>query len=380
MQQLVPPQVLASVDKVLFITHLAIGDFAYWQNYFVAFSQQYPHIKIDVWVDEVRRTRCFWRWKSLKNYSLYDWLETCPFINKVYRATYSPYSYKKSIHAAQQERYSLVISFATLRSYRYAKLARLISPRGFVAGITAKTKFFQLRQKRAYKKMDATLLMQDVVKQPGIHITDIYAQIMELLLGVVVEPGARAPFVALPRKWITFAKLRFLKWGIDKRSNAFGKVFFINAFAKGNKRCWPLPKVFALMTELKQRDQWRDINFVVNVSPEELSSAQKFFNKHSVNDMYLFSAQHNFFQLPAVISICDAVISVETSVMHLASALKIPVVALMRTKNPEWRPWDETRSFIVYAPNRKSWVKDIEPQQVIEAVTQLAQRFFEKKP
>ncbi len=376
MQQLVPQHVLASVDKVLFITHLSIGDFTYWQNYFAAFAKKYPHVKIDIWVDETRRTRCFWRWEALRNYPLYDWLEACPFINKIYRQTYSPGTYKKSRYAAQLERYQLVISLATLRPCEYARLARSISPRGFIAGMKIKLKWFQILQKLAYRKLDAGLLYNDISKPDGFHITDVYAQCIEQFLGVALTPEERAPFVLIPRKWISFAKLRFLKWGIDKKTKEFGKVFFINAFSNGTKRCWPLDKIFALMTELKQRDEWGDVSFVLNVPPEELSVVRKYFNNHSVNGMYIFSAQHNFFQLPAVISICDVVISVETSVTHLATALHVPVVALMRTKNPEWRPWDESRSFVVSAPDRKCWVSDIEVNFVLDGVKQLAERVY----
>ena len=97
---LIPADVLERADKILFITHLALGDFTYLQNYFQAFAQQYPHIKMHIWVDEVRRTRCFWRWKYLKAYALYDWLAAVPFVQKVYNQTYSPGLYKKSIRQA----------------------------------------------------------------------------------------------------------------------------------------------------------------------------------------------------------------------------------------------------------------------------------------
>src|SRR3990172_9391067 len=103
--QLISPELLQKVDKILFITHLSLGDFVYMQNYFAAFAQQYPHIKIHIWVDEMRRTRCFWRWKRLEKYAVYDWLAECSWVDKIYSKTYSPALFKKSVHEAQQEQY-----------------------------------------------------------------------------------------------------------------------------------------------------------------------------------------------------------------------------------------------------------------------------------
>jgi hypothetical protein len=87
--QLIPEELLQRSRKILFISHLAIGDFAYLQNYFLAFSRKYSHLKVDLWVDEVRRTWLFWRWPHLRKYALYDWVEQCPCFNKIYRRTYS---------------------------------------------------------------------------------------------------------------------------------------------------------------------------------------------------------------------------------------------------------------------------------------------------
>jgi ADP-heptose:LPS heptosyltransferase len=46
----------------------------------------------------------------------------------------------------------------------------------------------------------------------------------------------------------------------------------------------------------------------------------------------VFLSAENFFQLPAMLSWCDLIISVETAVMHLANAVHVPVIALMRQK------------------------------------------------
>lgn len=372
MQQLVPQDLLAKSDKILILGHFAIGDFVYFQNYLMAFAQQYPHLKIHVWVDEVRRTSCFWRWKNLKKYALYDWLDTCPFIHKLYRETYSPGTLKKSIKEAQNEHYPIVVTVATLRSANYALLAREIGQKSFVVGLKQKTNCFQFLKRWRYKKLDASLCIDQLTLPVGYHVSDTYAQWFERLFGVIVAPSARAPFIQVPRKWITYAKLHFLKYGIDKKTKEFGKVIFINAVAKSKKRDWPLEKVLQLVTALKQDDQWGDVSFLVNVMPEDYHRVRAFFNQHSINNLYLFTAAYNFFQLPAVLSICDLIVSVETSVMHLASALKIPVVALMRTKNPEWVPWDSSRRVIVWADKRNDWVNDIAVDVVLQEIKKAA--------
>ncbi len=369
-QQLVPPQLLAATDKILFVTHLAIGDFTYLQNYFEAFAQQYPHIKIHIWVDELCRTRCFWRWKYLKKYALYDWLDSCPFIEKVYNQTYSPALFSQSLRDAKREKYPIVVSLALLHPARYASLARCISPQGFVVGRQHPVRFFNIVQWLSYKKLDVSL---STPIQSGMHISNTFAQWFESLFGVCVEEQKRFPFVRIPTKWIIFAKLRFLKWGIDKKNKRFGSIIFINSYAKTKKRTWPLDKVAELIRSIKQHDEWGDVSFVINVEPKALKYARAYFDRQSLNNTFLFCAEYNFFQLPAVMSLCDLVVSVETSTVHLAGALRIPVIALMRQKNPEWSPFDKEKSGIIFAHNRNAWVCDIPVSHVIQTLRSKSQ-------
>ncbi|MFC6522034.1 glycosyltransferase family 9 protein [Undibacterium arcticum] len=61
-------------------------------------------------------------------------------------------------------------------------------------------------------------------------------------------------------------------------------------------------------------------------------------------------------------------ISVETAVMHLANAVHIPVIALMRQKNPEWAPIDQEHSTVITTANRREWVRSITVSQVVAAL------------
>ncbi|HEX8786022.1 MAG TPA: hypothetical protein VF793_07560, partial [Telluria sp.] len=80
---LVDPDLLAASGKILFIAHLALGDFTYLQSCFRAMAEAYPHLKIHLWVDERRRTAKAAAWPHLKKYALYDWLDQCPWFDKV---------------------------------------------------------------------------------------------------------------------------------------------------------------------------------------------------------------------------------------------------------------------------------------------------------
>ena len=367
--QLVPPELLKKTDKILFIAHLALGDFTYLQNCFKAFSEAYPHIQIHIWVDEVRRTSHAAKWQHLRKYALYDWLAACPFVTRIYQETYSPELFKQSIRSAQQQQYPLVVSLSTLRPPLYAGLAREISPHGFVAGMQQGTHFLALHRRLAYRKLNAGLDI-DAMALPGQHISAVYAGWFRRLFGFEIAVPSRFPFVQIPAQWQQYAEQQLATWHFDAASRAGGKLVFINPFAKTGKRCWPLERVVELVLALKQRPGWSDSCFIVNAVPEEMENAKQFFAAHALERVQLFSAQDNFFQLPAILGKCDLVISVETAVMHLANAVRIPVIALMRQKNPEWAPIDKDHSTVITTANRREWVRSITVPQVIAALPQ----------
>ena len=327
---LVPAALLARADRILFVTHLAIGDFTYLQACLRAFARAWPHVRIHVWVDERRRTADPAAWPHLRRYALYDWLAACPWIDMVYDSTYSPAAYEQSVDDARAAGYPVVASLAVVDCHRYARLARRISPRGFV-------------------------------------VSDIYAGWFARCFGVDVPPAARLPRLDIPERWVRGAHAQFAAWGCT-----VGKpVVFVNAYSKSPDRTWPLERVAALARSLKNRLAWRGVTVVVNVVPEALEEARRLFEERPAPDLAhvrLFSADEHFFQLPAVMRLCSLVISVETAVMHLANAVGVPVVALMRRNHPEWAPVDRARSTVIMVPEPDDWVTRIGVDEVLAAV------------
>ena len=366
---LVPAHVLARADRILFVTHLAIGDFTYLQACLRAFARAWPHVRVHVWVDERRRTADPAAWPHLRRYALYDWLAACPWIDKVYDSTYSPAAFAQSVAEARAEHYPVVASLAVVDCHRYARLARRISPRGFVVGLAKPAeRLLQVPSRwSGYRKLDAALPVYGPAEAACRHISDIYAGWFARCFGVDVPPAARMPRLDIPERWVRSAHAQFAAWGCT-----VGKpVVFVNAYSKSPDRTWPLERVAALARLLKNRLAWRGVTVVVNVVPEALEEARRLFEGRPDPDLAhvrLFSADEHFFQLPAVMRLCSLVISVETAVMHLANAVGVPVVALMRRNHPEWAPIDRARSTVIMVPEPDDWVTRIGVDEVLAAV------------
>lgn len=345
--QLLDPALLRTSTKILFIAHLALGDFAYLQSCFRAFARAFPHIEMHLWVDERRRTSDATQWDHLQKYALYDWLAESPCFKKVYARTYSPALYRESIVEAQREDYPIVVSLAVLERHKYALLARQISPRGFVVGQKKRVRFYDIPKHLIYRKLDAFIPAYSSATHPGQHISDIYASWFTLLFGLRIPPAARYPVLSIPEKWLGYASAQFDDWGFRPGAHNSDGVVFLNSFSKSPERNWPVERLLDLITAMRSNAQWRDAAFIINVVPEELQRVRTLFAWRDLAGIAFFSAEENFFQLPAILSLCQLIISVETAVMHLANAVHVPVIALMRQKNPEWAPIDRRNSTVI---------------------------------
>nr|WP_083859719.1 glycosyltransferase family 9 protein [Herbaspirillum sp. B39] len=358
----IPPQLLQQSDKILIIAHLALGDFTYLQNSLRALAQAYPHLRIHVWVDELRRTDDASQWPHLKRYAIYDWLRECSFIERIYDETYSPALLEQSIGRAQAEAYPLVVSLGLLRRPAYARLARKLSPHGFVAGQTKPVHFMDVRTYLAYRKLDAVIPAYPKKEKGARHISDIYAGWFETLFGITIAPAERFPFVDIPPQWHAWSSEQLQQWGVGPQQ----KLIFVNGFSKAPERSWSLDRILDLARRLQSRPGWEEVHFVVNVVPEALADAERRLAAVQSPRLHLFSADQNFFQLPAMLARCQLVISVETAVMHLANAVHVPVLALMRRTSPEWTPIDQANSTVIWVATPKGGVEEITTEQVMD--------------
>ncbi len=360
----IPSNILQKADKILFISHLALGDFTYLQNCILAVAKAYPHLKIDFFVDEMRRTENALLWPLLEKYVVYDWLENCSYIHKIYKKTYSAKLYEASITEAIDEHYPIVVSLSIIRRDVAARLARRISPKGFVAGQVKLLSPINFRAQRSFAGLDSKIPRYRPTAKNLMHVSALYASWFEALFQISIPPEERFPFVDIPEQWQQYADRKFSEWNIQDKDF----TIFINGFSKARERTWALWRVVNLVIAIRQRQRWNNMRFIINATPDKLYETRLVLQRMGVDDVYIFSAEENFFQLPAVLAKCHLVISVETAVMHLANAVHVPVVALMRNTTPEWTPVDADNSKVITVTTPFGVVNDISVDEVAHVV------------
>lgn len=335
---------LPFTDKVLFIVHLAIGDFVYLQNCFKKLKDRYPDLKVDLFIQDVRMTDDADKWEGLKNYILYEWVQESALFNKIYYG-YSPKTHAESMETCKQENYPFVISLGDLRSQNYSLLAKEIAQNNLALGINIKTHLFSFSAKKALQALDFRI--RDLTDKSA-HISQKFAYWFEQFADITFSQDDRYPFINIPPKWdkATDQMLLSHDWHFEQ------PIVFINIFAKGEERCWSLSEASSLIKKLQQKEAYSQALFILNALPEDIPHINTHIQQESLRSTIVFSAQNSFFELPALLKKCDLIITVDTSIMHLATFSSARLVSLLRKNrkkpSPRWLPLKKEKSHIIY--------------------------------
>lgn len=357
-------QKLDTSNKVLFIVHLAIGDFTYMQNCFNSFKKQYPTIDMDIFIQDIRMTDDESQWLHLKSYILCDWLKQTELFNNIYHA-YSPQVYKSTVEKLKKESYDVTISLGDLRSQNYSNLAREIAQNNIAVGINIKTSLFS-RHKKLLRKLDIRL---EDKQEKSIHISQKFAFWFQQM-GVDIEKEQLFPTIIIPQKQQDYIDEKLRSWRHYDQS----PIIFINIYAKGEERCWSIDQAVNLISQLKTRDIYKNSLYILNSPPEEQSYLSQEILKKNLDNTEIFSATQNFFELPALLKRCDLIITVDTSIMHLACISKGLLISLVRKKKQEgdirWMPLKKKNSVILSTAKCSDSITLIKIERVLQIIDQ----------
>ena len=348
--------------KLLYMSHLALGDYIYQGAFLKALTHSYPNIQLDVWIDDCRSKKKSWH--AGRSQALVQWLSSEPHINYTYPIANNRSDLEDIIHQAHMEDYDVIVFVATSRTPEFAKIALNISQQGKVFGTIPSNKFGRLIHYSIYKKLDGKINLHKTTEYD--HITDFYQDIFQQFFAISINQNQRVLKLNISGQLEAKLTSKIDAWA-KKYHLTYPKVIFVNHLSTNSKRNWKLRQVeeFILLMGAK----FPQSLFILNAPPNEFQSLKYWTNnnprvKHLAIEV--FTAKNDFFELPCLMSLCNLVITVETSIMHLASSLNIKQIALIRQSAKHWRP--QNNSLVLQGHQR---VDTIEAQEVFNAVVNL---------
>ncbi|UAA38852.1 glycosyltransferase family 9 protein [Paraneptunicella aestuarii] len=353
------------------MTHLAIGDYYYQRTYLAELQRQYPHLNIDIWIDDCRSRPKSWH--AGRNKTLCQWLETEEHIHDIYPIAGSKEERNKLIKKAQEQDYDIIVFMARVRSENFAQIARKISAKAFIVGTKTQPMKKWLKKALAFRKLDAYIRLddEDSSSESRGHINQVYRENFQNLFGLQIAEDIQVKELIVPQEhleqmngWLSNLKSRHqeaLELTVPTR------VVLINHLSTNHRRDLPWDTLAELLAKINKSHP--ECLYILNVPPAELENIQDQVElaPELVNlNIEVFTATNHFFQLPALIQLSDMVLTVETAIMHLASGLGVPQVVLMRKAAAHWCPAHASQ--VIYGASR---VSDIPLEEIAQAMESL---------
>jgi ADP-heptose:LPS heptosyltransferase len=348
--------------KLLYMSHLALGDYVYQGPFLKALTQCYSNIQLDVWLDDCRHKKKGWH--AGRSQSLVQWLSSEPFVSRIYPIASSSKELEKHIQQAHLMDYDAIVYVATNRNAEFAKTALKIANHGKVFGTIPPSRLNRLINHIVYKKLDGQIHLNKLTEYD--HISDFYQDIFQQFFAIRIDQDQRQLRLNISPQIKSKSAHQIDLWA-KKYHLTKPKTIFINHLSTSPKRDWKLSQLEELLLLIDKK--FPQSLFILNAPPNEFQALQNWVrNNPKIHPLALevFTAKTNFFDLPSLMSLCNLVISVETSIMHLASSLNIQQIALIRESAKQWRPLGN--SLVLQGKQR---VDAIEAKDVLSAAVNL---------
>lgn len=344
---------LSNAKRILYMSHMAIGDYLYQRTYLKMLVERYPNAELDLWIDDFRTKNK--GWQEGRSDFLTNWMKDETFINHLYPQASGIELRQQMLKEAKARGYDAVLFIANLRSERFAKAAKYIAGKsGYCAGVIQHKTMDWLQpwkyaKLNAYFKNDKQDSHLQVLQKYGGH----FANLADL------PCASQMASVAVPEAAIADARKQTDAW---HQQFSTRHIALINTISTTTKRDYPWDKMAAVIQRLHRH--YPDFLFVLNTPPHLIKdferSAEVLRNSFRVPAV-AFTSTAGVNALAAMIQQADCVISVETAIMHFAEALEIPQCVLMRNASAHWCPKSARYrlfSDTVVADLSEEWVAD----------------------
>ncbi len=366
MKSLIPSEKLAQAKRLLYMTHMAIGDYVYQRMFLKKLHENHPNLQIDLWFDNCDPDGVAWNLR--RSQTLMEWFKEEPFLSDLYPVAASLKERESLIERAREKNYDLIVFSVDMWSEHYATTARKISKNAYIVGTLIKLRRNFFQKVRAFKECNQFYITQSALKNKRFHITKFYQNRFSRLLGLRTTLEEIRPHLDVPVHWQEHMRAWLKEQKQEHHANSVNSgTIFINYLSTNEKRDWSYAQARNLIIELnKLHSGW---TYIFNLPPHMLPEIELLLaDDRELSDIHVipFSAQKHFYELPALIQLSNCVFSVETAIIHLASALGISQIALVRRKAHAWAPLDNEKTYVIFSHGLHNRIRNITVEEVVE--------------
>ncbi len=257
----------------------------------------------------------------------------------------------KTVREIRKCNYNVVIDLMTGTSVTSLVIAMMCAPRAYRIGIA----------KESFRKYYDYYTLEKMNHAHKLHITEMFRATLEPL-GIRLADGVEECKVALSKE----QRERGRQLLEQIQNPRFDALIMLNVSAGKLDRTLSFEKFVRLVGELSR--QYPRLQFLISYAPNEQRLARTALEAGGEN-VTLLPSGVSIMELIALMGHLQAIVSVDTSICHIAANLNIPLLAMYNGNNfnfSRWYPYSN-RVWIVRSPDWKS-VDGITYEQLAKAV------------
>lgn len=335
------------VRRVLFLRHDKIGDMVVTLSTFHTLKHLYPQIEIGVLASRANAL-------VVKNDGS---------VSQVYIHHKTPRGLLRTFREIRRQNYDVVIDLMTGASVTSLILATAAAPGSYRFGVG----------KEAFARYYDFYSLEWRNHEQKLHISEVFRSTL-MPFGIELRDGVLNGKIQL-----SATEQRRGKEIADKiRDKRFHPLVLLNPSAGKLDRTWAADRFVRLVGVISRA--YPQVQFVVSYAPVEIKLARRMATAGGDN-VSIIPEGLSILDIIALLSHIDLVISVDTSICHIAAELDVPLIALYSGNNvnfSRWRPYGQ-RVWAVRSPNPKG-IDGITLEQMLAEVERLMRELFEIAP
>jgi ADP-heptose:LPS heptosyltransferase len=315
------------VRKVLFLRHDKIGDMVVTLSTFHTLISHLPHVKIGVLASTSNRVV----------------VQHDPAVYRTHIYDKQAKGILGTIKELSAEKYDVVIDLLTGPSVTSLIIAMATAPGAYRIGVG---------KEGTYRFYDYYTL-EDINHAVGLHISEVFRSSL-MPLGINLEQGVTDGKIRLSEA----EEARGMELGAEIRQSGYRRHVFMNFSAGKLDRMLAEEKCVEYTHQISHA--FPEIQFVLSFAPTDFKMVQR-AREAGGDNVRLIPNGLSILDIIALLPHFDGVISVDTSICHIAAKLDVPLLALYNGNEVNFSRW--------YPYGRRVWVVRSPDHRHVDGIT-----------